>query len=364
MKLGIIGLPNCGKTTVFNALTSQNAPVTTFPNPLGTEHHVGIVRVPDARLGRLTEMYKPRKTTPADVTCFDITGFSRGISGSRQKSAAFNDAWDADALIHVVRAFADPAVVHPDGVHPAADAAALELELVFSDLELVETRLDRIAASIKKGVGENLEAEKAALEKCRSQLEEEKPLRKLSLAGEEVAAINSLQFVSVKPELIVLNVGEDETASSATEAALAALEDYYRGKDARVFSIPGKIEAELAQLEPGEAKLFLQDLGIAEPAMNLVIREAYALLGLVSFLTAGEDEVKAWPIRKGTPALGAAGKIHSDIERGFIRAEVVSYDDLIAAGSMAKAREAGGVRLEGKDYVVQDGDVINFRFNV
>ncbi len=365
MKLGIIGLPNCGKTTIFNALTGQSAPAAPFPNPLGTERHVGVIRVPDARLDRLAEMYKPRKTTWAEVTCVDITGFSRGISASKQKAAVFNDVRDMDAVIHVVRAFADPAIAHPDGaVDPAADAAALELELVFSDLELVETRLERIAASIKKGVGGDLEAEKATLEKCRGQLEEEKPLRNLGLSEGERAATSSLQFTSAKPELIVLNVGEDDIASPATAAALANLEDFYRGKDAQVFSLSGKIETELSQLEPEEAKLFLDDLGIAEPAMNRVIREAYALLGLVSFLTAGEDEVKAWTIQKGTPALKAAGKIHSDIERGFIRAEVVSYEDLMAASSLARARDAGAVRLEGKDYIVKDGDIINFRFNV
>ncbi|MCL6106320.1 MAG: redox-regulated ATPase YchF [Actinobacteria bacterium] len=365
MKLGIIGLPNAGKTTIFNALTGQELEATPYPNPLGTGHHVGVVHVPDQRLDRLTEMYKPRKTTPADVTCVDITGFSRGISASKQKAGVFNEAWDVDAIIHVVRAFADPSVVHSEGgVDPAADAAALELELVFSDLELVETRLERIAASMKKGIGEGLGAEQAVLEKCRAQLEEEKPLRNLALTDKERAAIGSLQFVSVKPELVVLNVGEEEIDAPATESAVASLGDFYQGKDALVFSLSGKIETELSQLEPEEAALFLEDLGIAEPAMNRVIREAYSLLGLISFLTAGEDEVKAWTIRRRTPAVKAAGKIHSDIERGFIRAEVVAYDDLMSAGSMAKARDAGKVRLEGKDYAVQDGDIINFRFNV
>ncbi len=365
MKLGIIGLPNAGKTTLFNALTGRSAPAAPFPNPLGTEHHVGVVHVPDRRLEQLTEMYSPRKTTPADVTCVDITGFSRGISASKQKAAVFNEIRDADAIIHTVRAFADPAVVHADGaVDPAADAAALELELIFSDLELVETRLGRIESSIKKGVGDDLAGERAVLRKFLAQLEEEKPLRNLELSGGEAALTGSLQFISQKPELVVLNVGEDDIGGEAAAVAAAPLESFYAGKDARVFPLSAKIEMELSQLPADEAGLFLADLGIREAAMNRVIREAYALLGLISFLTAGEDEVKAWTIHKGTPAVKAAGKIHSDIERGFIRAEVVSYDNLTAAGSMAKAREAGAVRLEGKDYTVQDGDVINFRFNV
>lgn len=365
MKLGIIGLPNCGKTTIFNALTRQDTEATPYPNPLGTEHHIGIVHVPDERIEQLSKIYKPRKTILADVTCVDITGFARGISSHKQKSVVFNEVWDMNALIHVVRAFEDPAVVHPDGeVDPARDAAALELELIFNDLELVETRLERIANQIKKGAGETLEAEKEVLKKCRAQLEEEKPLRNLPLSNQEHALIGSLQFASVKPELVVLNVGEDDIGSPKTTNAEAVLNDFYQGKDALVFSLSGKIERELAQLEPDEAKLFLEDLGIKEPAVNLVVREAYELLGLISFITVGEDEVRAWTIRKGTPAVKAAGKVHSDIERGFIRAEVVSYDDFMAAGNMAKAKEAGAVRLEGKDYTVQDGDIINFRFNV
>lgn len=365
MKLGIIGLPNSGKTTLFNALTGQDIETTAYPEPLSEEPHVGMVSIPDERVDRLAETYKPKKTTHADVLCADITGFTRGISADKGKTALANQVWDADAVIHVVRAFADESVMHPDGdVDPAGDVAALELELVFNDLELAETRLERIENSMKKGVGKELELEKEVLKKCRAQLEEEKPLRGLELTYAERAAIGSLQFLSVKPELVVINVGEDEIASDATKAIVKAVEDFYQGKDALVFSLSGKIEMELAGLEPDEAALFLEDLGISEPARNRVLREAYELLGLISFLTVGEDEVKAWSIRKGTPAVKAAGKVHSDIERGFIRAETVAYDDFIAAGSMAKARDAGKVRLEGKDYTVADGDIINFRFNV
>lgn len=365
MKLGIIGLPNSGKTTVFNALTAQAIEAVAYPTPIGEDAHVGIVKVPDARIDRLSEIYKPKKTTFADVTCVDITGFATGISASKQKAKVFDQVWDVDAIIHVVRAYEDQAVVHPDGdIDPVRDAAALDLELVFHDLELVETRLERIANSMKKGIGAGLEPERDILERFRAQLEEEKPLRNLTLSDEEHAVIGSLQFVSLKPELVVLNVGEDDIGNETTAGTLASLGAHFEGKDTEVFSLCGKIEMELTQLEPDEARAFLEDLGIGEPAMNLVIRKAYELLGLISFFTSGEDEVKAWTIRNGTHAVKAAGKIHSDIERGFIRAETISYDDFIAAGSTVKGKELGTLRLEGKDYMVQDGDIVNFRFNV
>lgn len=365
MKLGIIGLPNSGKTTIFNALTGQDIETTAYTEQLSDEAHVGMVSIPDARVDKLMEIYQPKKTTHADVLCADITGFARGISAEKGKTALANLVWDADAVIHVVRAFADESVMHPDGpVNPAGDVAALELELVFNDLELAETRLERIASSMKKGVGKELELEQDVLQRCCTELEEEKPLCNLELAGEERAAIGSLQFLSMKPALVVVNIGEDEIDSDATRAAVAAVEDFYQGKNALVFALSAKIEMELAGLDPDEAALFLEDLGIAEPARNRVLHQAYELLGLISFLTVGDDEVRAWSIRNGTPAVKAAGKVHSDIERGFIRAETVAYDDFIAAGSMAKARDAGKVRLEGKDYIVADGDIINFRFNV
>ncbi|MEW6018381.1 MAG: redox-regulated ATPase YchF [Pseudomonadota bacterium] len=365
MKLGIIGLPNSGKTALYNALTAQDAETTTYPNPASDEPRVGTVKVPDERIDRLSAIFKPRKTVYADVTCLDITGFAAGISASRQKTSLFNQLWEADAVIHVVRAFEDESVSHPEEtIDPLRDAQALELELVFHDLELAETRLERIALSMKKGVGEEFKAEQAALEKCRAQLEEEKPLRNLNLSDAERVAIGSLMFASIKPELVVLNIGEGEIKSPKTRSQVDALRKYYSGKDALVFALSAEIEMEISQLEPEEAKAFLEDLGIEEPAKNRVIREAYELQGLISFFTVGEDEVRAWTIRKDTTALKAAGKIHSDIERGFIKAETIGYDDFMAAGTMAAAKEKALLRLEGKDYVVQDGDIVNFRFNV
>jgi hypothetical protein len=365
MKLGIIGLPNSGKTTLFNALTGLEAETTLYANPISEEPHVGTVKVPDVRIDRLSEIFRPRKTIYADVTCLDITGFAGGISASKQKSALFNQLWEADAVIHVVRAFEDDNVSPGgDSIDPLVDAAALELELVFHDLELAETRLERIAIAMKKGVGKEFEAEQAVLEKCRAQLEQEKPLRNLVLTAPELTAVSSLMFASIKPELVVLNISEDQIRSAATAAQVDALRGFYAGKDALVFALSAEIEMEISRLATGEAQAFLQDLGIDEPAMNRVVREAYELLGLISFFTVGEDEVRAWTIRAGMRAVQAAGKIHSDIERGFIKAETIGYDDFIAAGSMTKAKEKALLRLEGKDYLVLDGDIINFRFNV
>ncbi len=361
MKLGIIGLPNAGKTTLMNALTGQELEVTAYPNQAAADPPPGIVKVPDARLDRLSEIYQPRKTTRAEVACSDITGFDRGISGDAA-AGLFELLADTDALIHVVRAFEDEAVVHDGPLDPLADAAALDLELIFHDLELVETRLERIEAAQRKGIGGDNEAEKRALERCRQALEREEPLRRVELDEDERAAIGSLRFASLKPVLVVLNVAEDRIGAPETEATVATLADHYAGKGVRVFSLSAAIEMELSQLETGEAEPFLGELGIEEPAVNLVIREAYRLLGLISFFTVGEDEVRAWTTRRGDRAPRAAGRIHSDIERGFIRAEVIGYEDFIAAGSMARARELGTIRLEGKDYVVEDGDIIEFRF--
>ncbi len=361
MKTAIIGLANAGKTTIFNALTGLNLEVTMFPT-LSGEPHTGVVKVPDSRLTRLTEIFKPKKTTQATVEYVDYIGLTKGDMAQNRK--VFDLIKDADAIVHVVRGFADEAISHPmGGVGPRRDAETVELEMIFGDLELVEKRLERMEEGAKKGKKPD-EAEHKLLVKCREALEGESALRDVDFTEEEERAMRSLQFMSIKPQLIVLNVAEEEMDSAETKKAAAELKQFFKGRQVMVLDLCGKIEMEIAQLPPDEARAFLDDLGIAEPALGKLIHHSYDLLGLISFLTAGEDEVRAWTIRKGTDAQRAAGKIHSDIERGFIRAEVVAYDDFMAHCTMAAAREKGLVRLEGKTYEVKDGDIINFRFNV
>ena len=361
MKTAIVGLANAGKTTIFNALTGLDLEVTTFPT-LSGEHHTGVVRVPDVRLTRLSELFKPKKTTMATVEYIDYMGLTKGDMGQNKK--VFDLIRDVDAIVHVVRGFIDESIAHPLGsINPRRDAETVELEMIFGDLELVEKRLNRIEEGAKKGKKPE-EGEQDLLLKCKEALENETALRDVDFTEEEEKSMRSLQFMSIKPQLVVLNVAEDYMNSAQTKAATAELQCFFKGKQVKVLDMCGKIEMEIAQLPPEEAHVFLEDLGIAEPALNKLIDYSYKLLGLVSFLTAGEDEVRAWTIRMGTDAQRAAGKIHSDIERGFIRAEVVAYDDFIAQGSMSSAREKGLVRLEGKTYEVKDGDIINFRFNV
>jgi hypothetical protein len=361
MKTAIIGLANSGKTTIFNALTGLNLEVTTFPT-VAAEPHTGVVRVPDARLEKLAEIFKPKKTTQATVEYIDYIGLTKGDMAQNRK--VFDLIRDADAIVHVVRGFADESISHPMGdVGPRRDAETVELEMIFGDLELVDKRLERMGEGAKKGKKPD-EVERQLLVKCKEALENETALRDLDFTEEEQMAMRSLQFMSIKPQLIVLNVSEEEMDSPGTKGATAELSGFFKGRQVRVLDLCGKIEMEIAQLPANEARAFLDDLGITEPALNKLIHLSYALLGLISFLTAGEDEVRAWTIRKGIDAQKAAGKIHSDIERGFIRAEVVAYDDFIAHGSMTAAREKGLVRLEGKTYPVKDGDIINFRFNV
>jgi GTP-binding protein YchF len=361
MKTAIIGLANSGKTTIFNALTGLNLEVTTFPT-LAAEPHTGVVRVPDVRLEKLTGIFKPKKTTQATVEYIDYIGLTKGDMAQNRK--VFDLIRDADAIVHVVRGFADESISHPMGsVGPRRDAETVELEMIFGDLELVDKRLERMEEGAKKGKKPS-EDERKLLVKCKEALEHETALRDLDFTEDEQMAMRSLQFMSIKPQLIVLNVAEEEMNSAVTKEATEELRGFFKGRQVRVLDLCGKIEMEIAQLPADEALAFLDDLGIAEPALNKLIHISYELLGFISFLTAGEDEVRAWTIRKGTDAQKAAGKIHSDIERGFIRAEVVAYDDFIAHGSMAAAREKGLVRLEGKTYPVKDGDIINFRFNV
>ncbi|MEJ2684923.1 MAG: redox-regulated ATPase YchF [Candidatus Sulfobium sp.] len=361
MKIAITGLANSGKTTIFNALTGLNLETTVYP-ALVSEPHIGVVKVPDARVDRLSEIYRPKKTTYATVEYIDYIGLTKGDMEQNRKVADL--IRDADEVVHVVRGFVDETVVHPMGdVDPVRDAGTVELEMIFGDLELVEKRLERMEEGMKKGRKPD-EAEKRLLLKCKEILESEKPLRNEMFTEEEQKSMRHLQFMSIKPSVVVLNTDEKERDTEKTHAALSGLEAIFSGGQVRVLALCGKIEMEIAQLPDEEAVAFLEDLGVSEPALNRLVRVSYDLLGLISFLTSGEDEVRAWTIRKGTNAQKAAGKIHSDIERGFIRAEVVSYDDFIGQGTMQAAREKGLLRLEGKTYEVRDGDIINFRFNV
>lgn len=362
MKIAVTGLSNSGKTTVFNALTGLSVETTVYPST-GGEPHIGVVKVPDPRLDRLTEIFRPKKTTPATVEYIDYIGLTKG--DMKQNRKVFELIKDADALLHVVRAFRDAAVLHPlGGVDPMRDIATFETELIFGDLELVERRLESMELASRKGKKPG-EAEGKALLKCRKALEGETALRDVEFTEEEIRAMRHLQFMSIKPLVVLANIEEGDLNTERAAELRKGLEAYYENKSSvSVLALCGKVEMEIAELPPVERGAFLEELGIEEPALGRLIRASYKLLGLISFLTVGGDEVRAWAIKGGTDALAAAGKIHTDIQRGFIRAEVVAYEDFIASGSMAAAREKGLVRLEGKAYEVKDGDIINFRFNI
>ena len=324
---------------------------------------IGISRVPDERLDRLTAMYNPRKRVPATVEFTDIIAAARPGAQALVDVAGYKNA---DALVHVVRAFRDPAIPHPSGsVDPSRDAQAMEDELILADLGLAERRLERIERDLKKGKSAELERERDLVHRCKSALEEGRPLRSLQLAGDDLKLLRGFQFLSAKPLLLVINLDEADVSKVGAEieraAATTGLSAFLAHAATRAVALCTKIELEIAELEPADASAFLADLGLAESGLNRVIRTTYDLLGYISFFTVGEDECRAWSISRGTPAQLAAGEIHTDIQRGFIRAEVVAYDALIARGSMQACREHGEVRLEGKDYVVLDGDIINFR---
>ena len=325
---------------------------------------IGISRVPDARLDTLTAMYNPRKRVPATVEFTDLIAPSRSGAQALVDVAAYKNA---DALVHVVRAFRDEAVPHPSGsVNPARDAQAMEDELLLADLGVAERRLERIDRDLKKGKTPDLEKERDIVERCKDALEQGTPLRALQLAGDDLKRLRGFQFLSAKPLLLVINLDEADVAGVGADAARAAeqagLTAFGAHAATRTVGLCTKIELEIAQLEGSDQLAFLADLGLSESGLDRVIRTTYDLLGYMSFFTVGEDECRAWSIARGTPAQLAAGEIHTDIQRGFIRAEVVSYESLTTRGSMATSREHGEVRLEGKEYVVQDGDIINFRF--
>jgi GTP-binding protein YchF len=358
MKAGLIGLASSGKSTLFQLLTGSPAPA-----PGGRpEPRVGVARVPDRRLDVLTRMYSPKKTTPATFDYVDMPGVAKGEGSALVDLPALRNI---DALVHVVRAFENDMAPHPDGtVDPLRDADMLELELILADLGAVERRLERLEQSIKKLNKADDVAERELFLRLKATLEAEKPLRSMALAADERRKLRNYALLSEKPLLVVVNLGEDRLKDAAAFLESSGLAAFGKVEGRAVTTVSATIEAEIAQLPADDAKAFMEDLGLAEPGLDRVIRTSYDLLGLISFLTAGEDECRAWTIRRGTKAQQAAGEIHSDIERGFIRAEVVTFEDLVAAGSLAACREKATLRLEGKEYVVRDGDVINFRFNV
>ncbi|HEU4366886.1 MAG TPA: DUF933 domain-containing protein [Methylomirabilota bacterium] len=357
MKIGLVGLPKSGKTTLFNLLTG--AQVATSRYDAGrSELHTGVARVPDPRVDRLSGLFKPKKTTYATFEVVDLAGIEKGERSGLEAKEFRN----ADALLHVVRAFPDEARGAP---HPRRDVLDLELTLVLDDLEVVDRRLERLEASIKKQRKEAEVREQELLGRLKAALEAEMPLRAVSLTPDETRIVRGFTFLSQKPILHLVNVEEAAIGEAEQVAARHGLADVAGHPQTRVGWVSAVIEAEIARLEGEEQQAFLADLGLAEPAINRVLRECFALLGLVSFFTTGEDEVRAWPVPAGTRAQDAAGTVHSDIARGFIRAEVNGYDELIAVdGSFANLRARGQLRLEGKDYVVQDGEICHFRFNV
>jgi len=360
LRAALIGFGQTGKTTLFQLMTSVREP-SRVAHGKG-EATIGISKVPDARLDRLTTMYNPKKRVPATIEFSDIAlPVQAGGSQALVDVAAFKNA---DALVHVLRAFDDPTVAHPAGsVNPARDAQAMEDELILADLGLTERRLERVDKDLKKGKSADLEREKAVLTQCRAALEDGRPLRSLNLQGDDLKRLRGFQFLSAKPLLIVINVDESQVSDDmATVAARSGLTPFLSRAATGAVAVCAKIELEIAQLEPADAAAFLADLGLKESGLDRVIRASYDLLGYISFFTVGEDECRAWSIPRNLTAPLAAGEIHSDIQRGFIRAEVVSYDALIGRGSMAACRDHGEVRLEGKEYIVLDGDIINFRF--
>jgi GTP-binding protein YchF len=358
VKAGIVGLPASGKSTLF-ALLTGSAPPAPGARP---EARTGIARVPDPRVFALAGLYAPRRTTLASVEYVDVPGVEKGEGQALVDLPALRGI---DALVHVVRAFESERVPHPDGsVDPLRDARILELELILQDLALAERRLERLEAAIKKAKRPEDAAERALFQRLKAHLEAERPLRELEASDEERRRLRNYAFFSERAMLLVANLGEAQIRDAAAGLAASGLPAFAARPGLALCAVSAPIEAEMAQLPPEDAKAFREEYGLAEPGLDRVIRTSYALLGLISFLTAGEDECRAWTIRNGTRAQQAAGAVHSDIERGFIRAEVVACEELLAAGSIAACRERGTLRLEGKDYVVRDGDVINFRFNV
>ena len=363
MKLGIVGLPNVGKSTMFNSITKAGAECANYPF-CTIEPNVGVVPVPDERLDELTKMYKPQKTTHAVVEFVDIAGLVKGASkGEGLGNKFLSHIRETDAIVQVVRCFEDSNVVHVDGsVDPIRDIETINLELIFADIETVNKRLEKAKKNLK--ANKKYQEEIDLLEKIKQNLEEGKSARAIDFNEDEQEMVKEMFLLTTKPILYIANISEEQIENAENDELVLKVKEYAAKENTEVIPLCVKIEEELSGLEDEDKKEMLEALGLEESGLDKVIKKSYDLLGLMSFLTAGEPEVRAWTIKKGTKAPQAAGKIHSDIERGFIKAEIVSYDDLMKEGSMVAAKEKGLVRQEGKDYIMQDGDIVLFKFNV
>ncbi|WP_179030866.1 redox-regulated ATPase YchF [Paenibacillus kribbensis] len=364
LKAGIVGLPNVGKSTLFNAITQAGAESANYPF-CTIDPNVGVVEVPDERLDKLTELVVPNKTVPTAFEFVDIAGLVRGASkGEGLGNKFLAHIREVDAIVHVVRCFEDENITHVDGkIDPISDIQTINLELILADIESVDKRIERSRKNMKGG-NKQYAQEVEVLERIKESLYADKPARSVELSEDEKLIIRDLHLLTMKPVLYAANVSEDGVTEADSNPYVQKVREFAVAENAEVVPISAKVESEIAELEGEDKAMFLEELGLAESGLNRLIKAAYRLLGLYTYFTAGVQEVRAWTIHKGTKAPGAAGVIHSDFERGFIRAEVVSYDDLVAAGSMNGAKERGQLRLEGKEYVVQDGDVMHFRFNV